>query len=130
MTLIDRIKKHEGFMGNVYKDHLGFDTVGYGTKMPIDEAEATLLLQHRLDNMIVQIHHKKPVMDDLDDKRKDIIYEMCYQMGVAGVLKFKNMWKAIEEGKYKRAAKEMLDSRWAEQTPQRARTLAYAMGEN
>ena len=28
--LIDSIKKHEGYVGIVYKDSLGIDTIGYG----------------------------------------------------------------------------------------------------
>ena len=39
------------------------------------------------------------------------------------------MLKALAEKDYKRAAKEMLDSRWAEQVGERAKTLAKIMEE-
>ena len=39
------------------------------------------------------------------------------------------MIKALEEGDYKRASQEMLDSRWARQVGQRAEDLARMMEE-
>ena len=30
MSLIESIKEHEGYVGVVYKDSLGIDTIGYG----------------------------------------------------------------------------------------------------
>lgn len=126
-TLIESIKHHEGFRGNVYQDTLGFDTVGYGTKMPIDEAEATLLLRHRLDKMIIDISSKQPIFNSLPNQQQEVILEMCYQLGVNGVLNFKKMWRALELNDYSRASHEMLDSKWYQQTPQRAFSLAKRM---
>ena len=37
------------------------------------------------------------------------------------------MWAAIEDEDYHNAAKEMLDSRWANQVKSRATKLAHAM---
>ena len=45
---------------------------------------------------------------------------MAYQMGINGLMNFKNMIDAIEEGCWIDAAHEGLDSRWAKQTPERA----------
>ena len=39
------------------------------------------------------------------------------------------MWQALENFDYVQAAVEMLDSRWAKQTPNRAQELAKRMGE-
>jgi lysozyme len=54
---------------------------------------------------------------------------MVFQLGETGVSKFKNMWKALEQDPpaYSVAASEMLDSRWAKQTPNRANGLANLM---
>ena len=43
--------------------------------------------------------------------------------------KFKNMWKALEQDppEYATAAMEMLDSRWAKQTPNRAEAMSAEM---
>jgi lysozyme len=54
---------------------------------------------------------------------------MVFQLGETGVSKFKNMWKALEQNppEYTTAAMEMLDSRWAKQTPNRAEAMSAEM---
>jgi GH24 family phage-related lysozyme (muramidase) len=56
-----------------------------------------------------------------------IVTEMVYQMGLTRVNKFVKMREALEAGNYGRAADEMLDSKWARQTPERANELADRM---
>ena len=126
MDLIEETKSEEGFRGTVYKDTLGFDTIGYGTKLPISEDEAALLLMSRMSDA------KKALRDQLDDLYiKDeawgVLYAMSYQLGVSGVLNFRKMIKALRLGFYDEAAHQMLDSLWAKQTPARANRLADRM---
>ncbi len=125
--LINSIKEHEGFVSDVYKDSLGFDTVGYGTKMPLSKTEAELILKHRLNEKIESIIEKKPIILTLPQDKQFVLFEMAYQLGTCGLLKFKKMWKAIEEKDYTEASVEMLDSRWANQTPSRAKELSKRM---
>jgi len=127
MSLIENIKKSEGFVGVVYKDSLGIDTIGYGTKLPIDEDEAELLLNHRLTKKRLELTNVKPVLKTLSRERQDVLFEMVYQMGVGGVLLFKKMWEAIEADDYFIASLEMLSSKWAKQTPLRAKRLSNIM---
>ena len=54
---------------------------------------------------------------------------MCYQLGVTGVSKFKKTLAYLENFEYRMASKEMLDSRWARQTPNRAKRLSDIIGE-
>jgi lysozyme len=126
-NLVENIKKSEGFVGDVYKDSLDIDTVGYGTKMPISKAEAELLLEHRLDAKITKLLKVKPFVANLSKERQEVLYEMSYQLGIGGLLKFKNMWRAVETLDFQRASTEMLDSKWAQQTPTRANKLALKM---
>jgi len=58
---------------------------------------------------------------------KCVLIEMVFQLGVGGVSKFKKMWSALQEQDYNKASIEMLDSRWAKQTPSRANSLASIM---
>ena len=127
--LIGSIMKHEGFEGKPYKDTEGFLTIGYGTKLPINKEEGKLLLNYRLDKLKSELVQKEPGILNLPPDKQDVLFEMAYQMGVNGVLKFKRMWKALENFDYIQAAVEMLDSRWATQTPSRAQALAKIMGE-
>ena len=126
MTLIELIKLDEGFIATVYKDSLGFDTVGYGTKMPLSREEGELLLKYRLDitekNLLNNLHYLS-----ISHEAWEILYNMAYQMGVNGVIKFTKMIKALRIKDYNEAANQMLDSKWAKQTPQRANRLADRM---
>ena len=62
-------------------------------------------------------------------KAEEILIEMVFQLGKNGVSKFKNMWKALAEKNYIGASYEMLDSRWAKQTPNRAKAMAKNEGD-
>lgn len=127
--LINSVKQNEGFRSEVYQDTLGFDTIGYGTKMPLSEEEAELILKHRLNEKIEALISRKSIVLDLPTDKQFVLFEMAYQLGVGGLLKFKKMWKALESKDYKTAGIEMLDSRWAVQTPNRAKELALKMEE-
>jgi lysozyme len=49
---------------------------------------------------------------------------MVFQMGRAGVSRFKKFLTAAGRHEWDEAAKQMLDSRWHQQTPKRAERLA------
>ena len=125
--LKNKIKDSEGFSGDPYDDTLGIATIGYGTKLPLSEDEAELILKSRLDAKIKHLIQEKPFIENLSKKRQEVLYEMAYQLGVGGVLKFKRMWSALKSADYKKASEEMLDSKWAKQTPDRANRLAKKM---
>lgn len=127
MNIVEEIKSDEGFVGTQYDDSLGIPTIGYGTRLPLTEVEAELLLKHRLQEKLTGIVREKPVIAKLSEPRQKVIANMVYQMGVGGVLKFKNMWAAIEREDYDKAAFEMLQSRWYKQTPARAKKLSEIM---
>ncbi len=59
--------------------------------------------------------------------RRDVLVEMQYQLGFSGLSRFVLMWAALDNKDYETAADEMLDSRWAKQTPERAEELAGIM---
>ena len=126
--LLEDIKQEEGFSGTVYKCTEGFDTIGYGSRLPITKEEAELLLEYRLKGMKAQL---TGYLYDIDikDEAWDILFNMSYQLGVKGVLNFKNMIKALKDNDYKEASIQMLDSLWARQTPNRAKRLSDRMSK-
>jgi len=159
--LVDDIKKDEGFNPYPYKDSLGIDTAGMGTKLPLTIAEVEMVMRERFANALRDIHdggikfqesifplskkeaesilqfrlnqkisellEAKPIVFRFSQERQEVLFNMIYQMGVSGVLKFKMMWLALENFDYKVASQEMLDSEWATQTPNRAKKLAKQM---
>ena len=132
------IKKHEGFRNKVYKDTLGKRTIGYGHLCVEDWWEDNKEYPDaQLDRIFDKDFDKaedgmKRLCDEfgcanLKQEAKDIITEMVFQLGATGVSKFKNMWKNLSQSKYDSASIEMLDSRWAKQTKNRAEELANEM---
>lgn len=65
--------------------------------------------------------------EELPQEAQHILVNMCFQLGQGGLSKFKNFKVAIEDYQWQRAAEEMLDSRWAKQTPERAERLKSRM---
>ena len=134
--LKERIKKHEGFVPKIYRDSLGYATIGYGhLVLPTDHFEDGVEYSKEELNEVFE----KDFQNALDNankligsiplvyQAKEVICEMVFQLGIGGVSKFKNMWKALEQGDYYLASQEMLDSRWAKQTPKRAESLSNIM---
>jgi lysozyme len=131
-----RIKKHEGFVPKIYKDSLGFATIGYGhlvletdrfkegvtyKKKDLEQVfDSDFNTAKSNANQLIEglpIHHQA----------KCVIIEMVFQLGIGGVSKFKKMWKALKQNDYQIASEEMLDSKWAKQTPKRAEELSIVM---
>ncbi|MNR52556.1 hypothetical protein D3C85_1724170 [compost metagenome] len=52
---------------------------------------------------------------------------MAFNLGVEGLLKFKNTLRLVEIGDYKSASVEMLNSAWARQVGNRAKRLSKQM---
>lgn len=59
--------------------------------------------------------------------RQMALVDMSFNLGYNRLSKFMNMRKAIDNGDWVRAADEALNSKWAEQVGQRAKTLADMM---
>ena len=138
--LMESVKKHEGYRNKVYLDTLGKRTVGVGhlcvesfweDDKEYEESFLMEILEKDLSEAIKGANDLMAEHDcmDINEKAHEILIEMVFQLGKTGVSKFKNMWKALSELNYVGASYEMLDSRWAKQTPNRAKAMAKTMKE-
>lgn len=132
--LIRQLKADEGVKPCVYKDHLGYDTIGVGrlvdSRKPgagLRSYEIDFLLQNDIDDRIDQLTRRLPWFQNLDDARKGVLLNMAFQLGTDGLLDFKNTLKLIEQGNYQAASDALLQSKWATQTPARAQRMAKQM---
>ena len=134
--LLQSVKKHEGYRNKVYLDTLGKRTVGVGhlcvedfweDNKEYEEKFLMTILEHDLQTAIKGAERLLKDCPVLDDLAKEIIIEMVFQLGETGVSKFKNMLKALKVPDYQTAAIEMLDSKWAKQTPERAAGMSSEM---
>ena len=135
--LIESVKKHEGFRDVVYRDTLNKRTVGFGHLCVEDHWEdgkkydKEYLEKILKEDLQYAINQGEGMCQDLkiSDDAKFLIIEMIFQLGSAGVQKFRKMWLALEEDppNYFEAHVQMLDSRWAKQTPNRAGEMSEKM---
>ena len=126
-NLIEQIKESEGYRSKVYKCTEGFDTIGYGfaiKDLVLGEDICDMILERKIAELKLRINQKFPFYDDMPEIVQDVIIEMCYQMGVSGFSKFKKTIEYFMRKDYNGASREMLDSRWASQTPNRAKKLS------
>ena len=149
-VLVKQLTIHEGIILHVYKDSLGIDTIGIGRNVKdrgfseielymigktveeiylagITEEDAYFLLRADIDIVARELLNVKPVTGDVDSIRQLVLMDMAFNMGVPRLCKFINMWAALEQHDYNKAADEMLDSKWAKQVKSRATNLAHSM---
>ena len=132
MSLIESIKKHEGYVGVVYKDSLGIDTIGYGfaiKDLELDADVCDIILERKLKALHDMIKIKFKWYGYMPQEIKDVVIEMCYQLGVGGFSKFKKTIAYLQNQQFHDASVEMLDSLWAKQTPNRAKELSNRVKE-
>ena len=126
---LKQLQEDEGCRLSPYRCTAGKLTIGYGWNLddvPIPQRIADELLcisvaraENDLGTLVKQ--------DELSRPRWDVLVNMRFQLGAGGIRKFKKFLAAINAGEYLTAAREMLDSNWARQTPNRARRLVRIM---
>lgn len=135
-NLIKLIELEEGWRNRPYYCSENYPTIGYGFKLGVKNAPlpkfilpksaGDVWLNEHLEELKTKIMFE-PWYTGMNRARRAVIISMMYQMGFTGVLKFKKMIAAIYEGDYGTASDEMLDSRWAKQTPERANRHAIQL---
>ena len=131
MSLIDSIKKHEGFSPVVYKCTADKLTIGYGKRvkyLKVTKEQAEEWLKEDLDHLKYVLADKYEWFLPAPQEVRDIVIEMSYQLGVKSFSKFKKTIFLLANKDYKAASTEMLDSKWARtDTPARAKELSDRM---
>lgn len=130
-ALRKELEDEEKFVRHAYRDSLGYLTIGIGRLVDkekgggISYEEGMYLLNNDIAGKVADLDRLAPWWSDLSEVRQRAIINMAFQMGVAGVLKFKVMVAALQAGNFDSAADAALDSKWArEDSPNRANRIA------
>jgi len=116
-----------------YMDPLGFCTIGHGILLDgrkgggLTDREVEFIEMNRIQDRLEALQDKILFWDDLSSNRQMALLNLSYQVGVNGVLNFKKMIAALAIGHWDRAYIEALDSKWAKQTPNRAKRVATVL---
>ena len=116
MSLIDDIKKHEGFSPVVYKCTAGYDTIGYGQRikyLKVTEEQATEWLKEELHNLKYILADKYSWFLPAPKEVQNIVMNMNYQLGVTSFSKFKKTIYLLANKDYKGESEEILDTKCA-----------------
>jgi len=134
--LSKRIKINEGYSNIIYKDQLGYPTIGYGHLIKKNDFfcgqkkySRKLLLQifnFDLNKAIIDFKKNYPNKKQ-PPNIQEVIIEMIFQLGIRGVLKFNKFNLNIKKKQYYLAALEMIKSKWYLQAPKRVDKLIYIL---
>jgi lysozyme len=125
-----QLREDEGVVPYAYKDSLGYLTIGVGRLIDKDkggrlsEDEIDYLLNNDINKKYNELISKLPWIKDLDEVRQGALLNMSFQMGVEGLLKFKNSLLLIQMKQYQKAASNLMMSLWAKQTTNRAKRVS------
>lgn len=129
-NLTKQLRRDEGEVLHAYQDSLGYWTIGVGRLIDgkkgggITTDESALLLSNDITKRMAMVRNAIPWIGQLDEARQGVLLNMAFQMGIGGLMGFTNTLAKIKAGSYIAAADGMLQSRWAGQTPERAKRLA------
>lgn len=119
--------QHESYRQFPYTDTTGHLTVGIGRNL-IDRGISTTEAFYLLDDDILyftsKLAHFLDFFNRLSEHRQIALIDMCFNLGLQGLLNFKKMISALARDDYDTAANEMINSKWAEQVGERATCLA------
>lgn len=71
--------------------------------------------------------HLGPWFGKLNAPRRVVLVAMCFQLGIGGLLEFKNTLASVRDERYANAAEGMRASLWGRQTRARANRMASIM---
>ena len=134
--LREELAEDEGCKFEIYLDHLGLPTFGIGALIKDHDPEhgqpvGTPVTEERVRqrfslDIAVTIEDCQVLYDDFDDLPEEaqlVIANMMFNMGRPRLSKFKGMKAGVDARDWDRAADEMVDSRWHDQVPNRAKRL-------
>lgn len=130
--LVEELKRDEGVRLKPYRCTAGKLTIGIGRNLEdvgITESEAEYLLRTDVARSMADLDRFFPWWRRMSEPRQRALCNMCFNLGVGGLAKFKKFLAALERGDYADAAREALDSAWAHQVGARSQRLAKMIAE-
>tara|TARA_Y100000813_G_scaffold140024_1_gene101644 strand:- start:969 stop:1412 length:444 start_codon:yes stop_codon:yes gene_type:complete len=131
--LREELKVDEGCINEIYLDHLGYHTFGIGHLItdkdkewgepvgtPISTKRINECFKNDIEIVFKELDRSLSWWRELPDDIQLVLANMCFNLGITRLKKFKKFLTALSEKNWELAATEMMDSRWATQVKQRA----------
>lgn len=124
--LAAQLEVDEGKRARIYLDSVGKWTGGIGRNLSdraFSDDEIALMLQNDITIVETELDRKLPWWRQMSEARQNALANMCFQMGIDRLLGFKNALTLLQAGRWDAAAREFMDSKWANQVPKRAQRV-------
>jgi len=131
--LTQLLVQHEGTELMPYVDTTGHVTIGVGrnlTSVGISWQEAMILLENDIQRIQKEADDNFPWFKNLSPNRQIVVLDMIFNLGLSGFMGFRKTISFIRRGQWENAAREMLNSIWAQQVGSRADRLSHIMLTN
>ena len=141
-TIVQRLRRHEGFQAKVYKDSRGNPTIGIGHKITVADRVANQLVGHTIstdqatlllhEDLALALHYALRQIRFWQGQStpfapallQDIVTEIAFVLGPTGLAGFHRFGEALVLSDWTTAAEELRNSLWAEEAPDRVKELA------
>ena len=127
--LKQELTRDEGIKLEAYEDSVGIWTIGVGHMLGADRRmsritprECAALFDMDIDEAVARVVLLMSGVENVSDARLRALINLSFNLGNR-LLGFKKFLAAFSVGDWKTAAKEMMDSRWAQQVGPRAERL-------
>ncbi len=121
------LERDEGLRLKAYQCTSGKWTIGIGRNVQdlgITKSEAYMLLGGDIDRISAELDKALPWWRSLSEPRQRALANLTFNLGIARLLGFPKMLAALKSGDYAEAARQLLDSRYAQQVGSRAHRVA------
>lgn len=115
---------------HAYADSLGYLTIGIGHLIDkrkggkISKAASRFIFAEDLAEKVADLDRSMPWWRELPAAKQRVLINLCFQLGITGLLKFKAMLAALQAKDYATAAKQLRASALYRQTPERTERRA------
>ncbi len=120
---IAKIVVDEGFRRCVYRDSLGFKTIGFGHLVKKGESFKCITPEDAVELLRADYAYAKESVKKnypwASGEAQRVLVNLTFQLGENRLAKFKKTLTYMEQGDYYKAAGELLDSKLHRQTPKR-----------
>ena len=117
------LERDEGRRNKMYLDSVGAWTIGIGHNLrdrAISDHAVDVIFEDDVRETESELVAAIPWVEHLDEVRYCVLVGMAFNLGVHGLLEFRNMLEAIQHSDWEHACDAMRDSKWAEQVGARA----------
>jgi lysozyme len=129
-ALTNLLIKDEGERLSPYRCSAGHLTIGVGHNLdakPISRVASRQILKDDIEDVVRDLDQSIPWWRTLSETRQLVLADMCFNLGIQGLMTFRNTLKAAQEGRFMDCAEGMRRSDWAKQVGNRATRLIQMM---